>query len=92
MKIKETRLWDSYRVRNMCIKHDYYTRGDNEAYRKMLEFVDANSPNKTNIYKVAKDIVSHSDMDSYIGEDAELIQGVMYDLANDVVKTHFEIQ
>lgn len=90
--IKETKNWDSYRVRNMCIKNNYYTRGDNEAYGKMLEFVDTNEPDNRTIYKVALDIVRHSDMDKYGCEENELVAGVMYELANNVVKRHFEIQ
>lgn len=91
MRIKVTNAWDSCRVRNLCIKNNYYTRGDCDAYGKMLEFVDANKPTPNNIYKVADDIVRHSEMEKYNCEEKELIQAVMYDLANTVVKSHFEI-
>lgn len=90
--VKETRSWDSCRVRNMCIKNNYYTRGDCEAYGKMLEFVDKNRPTTSTIYDVACDIVKHSDLDKYNCDEKELIQAVMYDLANTVVKSHFEIR
>ena len=38
-KITENRRWLADDVRTVCIQHDLYTRGTNEAYAKMLEKV-----------------------------------------------------
>ena len=87
---RETKRWDASKVRSMCIKYDRYTRGDCAAYNKMLAFVDSNEPTLENMQRVAEDIVEHSDMDSYgLGFD-ELVEGVMFDLANDAITYFFE--
>jgi len=49
--------WSSEGIRNMCIAHSYYTRGTNDQYEKMLEFVRTHCPMKANVYKVAKEVI-----------------------------------
>ena len=90
-KITETKTWRASNVRSMCIKNDYYTAGDNEAYAKMLNFVDTHEPTKTNIYKVAVDIVKHSFLESYGQSEKENIESIMYEIANNAVHTCYEI-
>ena len=84
-EITETVKWSSSDIRSMCIKNDWYTAGDVKAYSKMLDFVEENEPTKLNIWKVAKDILEHSsDEDLYV-------EAIMFIIANDVVKTFFEV-
>lgn len=84
-EITETVKWSSSDIRNMCIKNDWYTAGDIKAYSKMLDFVEDNEPTKLNIWKVAKDILDHS------SEDDLYVEAIMFTIANDVVKTFFEV-
>lgn len=35
--ITETRTWSASRVRQACIKHDFYTCGDDDDYSAMLD-------------------------------------------------------
>lgn len=94
MKINERKTWNADRVRSMCIKNDYYTRGSNVEYRDMLETVDTMKPTTDNIYMIALDISKHSAMEryGYRWNDAEAIEGVMFNLVNDCVYTFYEIE
>ena len=84
-EITETVKWSSSDIRSMCIKNDWYTAGDIKAYSKMLDFVEANEPTKLNIWKVAQDILENSD-------DKDLyLEAIMFVIANEVVKTFFEV-
>lgn len=62
LKIKETRKLSWEAVREICINHNLYTRGCNEEYAKLEDYV-RNLKNVTSrsIYKIAKDIQDHSD-------------------------------
>lgn len=86
----ERKTWSASAVRSMCIRMERYTRGDCEAYSKMLEFVDTHEPTIENIEQVAWDIVRHSDMTAYGMEDEECVEGIMFDLANDCIIYSFE--
>ena len=49
----------AYAVREVCISHQYYTRGDYESYENMFEhcgYVNADT-----LEMIAKDIKDHSD-------------------------------
>lgn len=91
MSIKVERMWDAADVRKMCIKYSFYTRGDCEAYDKMLTFVRKNKPTTNIIYKVAEDIYNHSDMRRYSCEKDEAIAAIMFDLDRECVVSHYEI-
>ena len=90
-KIEATKVWSMHEVRSMCIKNGYYTCGDNEAYRKMLEFVNTHKPTTENIYKVAVDIVAHSDLSVEGVDDVEMVEGMMFDISEECVRTHYRI-
>lgn len=84
--IKETRNWNSNSVRAMCIKHELYTRGDNEAYSKMLNYVDAHKePTLEDMVNVAGDIIAHSD---YEGEIADM----MFNLGNEAIISFYDVE
>ena len=67
-KIKAVRHWNSCEVRQLCIKNEWYTHGDCQAYSDMLGFVDRNDPTTENIYLTALDICQHS-FDGDIDDD-----------------------
>ena len=60
VEITRNRDWSFETVRQACIHNDLYTRGDCEAYDKMLAFVEKNPPTTKAMYLVAKDIAAHS--------------------------------
>jgi hypothetical protein len=92
-KINESKIWSADRIWTMCNKHEYYTRGYNEDYSKMLNFVTNHKPTTNNIYKVAMDIFEHSDinLDHYGVDKDEMIQAIMFDIHNECVSVHYEI-
>ena len=52
--------WTSFNIQRFCIRHDFYTGGDNEHYSMMLDFVDNSKPTESVIQLVAMDIAFHS--------------------------------
>lgn len=78
--MKFERVWSWQSVRKVCIKCDWYTMGDNEAYHNILMFVESHKPTDRNITKVAEDIFKHSD-----NENGRTLQSVAYALASDAV-------
>ena len=85
-KIREIREWSSNSVRAMCIKHELYTRGDNEAYSKMLNYVNAHKePTLEDMANVASDIIAHSD---YEGEMADM----MFNLGNEAITAFYDVE
>lgn len=81
--IYRNKMWSAGRVRQACIGNDLYTRGDNEAYSKMLGFVDNHEPTTEAMYRVAKDIADHS--------REQTVCNVMFILEREAVITTFEI-
>jgi len=84
-EIKEERRWSSNSVRSVCIKFDWYTRGDVRAYSKMLDFVEENEPTALNIYRVAEDILEHT------SDDEETIENIMFVLQKEACNTFFTV-
>lgn len=60
MKIKETRKMNSYDLRELCIKRDWYTSGDNEEYSNLLDMT-AHRMTTKKLQQIAEDIKFHSD-------------------------------
>lgn len=89
-RIKELKSWDSYGIRDFCIRHEFYTCGDCKAYEKMLAFVDAKEPTTANLYKVAIDIMDHTDMSRLDTEGME-VTDFMYLINKECVLTFFNI-
>lgn len=83
MKYIEFKHWDFMEVRQLCIKHDWYTCGDCSDYNNMLLFVSDNEATTENIARVARDIYEHSDTSD------ETITNIMCYLANDTVTTSY---
>ena len=59
-KITETRNWSLDQVREVCIRHGYYTRGTNEEYDLMLKLVRLMGPTEEGLYSIALDIARHT--------------------------------
>lgn len=86
---KENRGWSATKMMSMCIKNDRYTMGTVREYEEMLDFVSENEPTLENIEKVAINIVEHSDMRRYGLDFEELVEAVMFDIANDAITYSF---
>ena len=84
MKIKELRVWSMKDVRRECVENNWYTRGTNKDYDKMLEFVSAKEPTNANMLKVASDILEHSNT-----EDS--IDFILYCISNYCVKRFYDV-
>ena len=86
MLFKEVRILDSEKLRNYCIRNNYYTAGDNEEYSNLLYYQKNNNiENLTtyDVFRLSNDIFEHSDItlcDSYTREDA--IRIIMQDIIN----------
>ena len=91
-QIEETKSWHPERVQQCCIENDWYTRGTNAEYEKMLDFVRDSKPTISNIFTVAKDIYSHSDFDSRYDAEDEVIEAIMFHLNCDAIVTSYFIQ
>lgn len=81
MKIQSEKMLSMEDVRILCIRENWYTLGDVQAYGKMLKM--ANSEHVTNklLYKIALDIAEHSDIDDYLKSGhnyKEIIEHIMY--------------
>ena len=59
-KITESRWWSSQNVIDLCVRNNFYTCGSNREYESMLNFVREHEPTVQNLYKVANDILCHS--------------------------------
>ena len=82
--LKSERKWDADSVRGMCIRENFYTKGTNEEYSEMLDYVDNNEPTEENLFWVAVDIKNHT-------ADEQTITNIMYILEKDVVRTFYTI-
>lgn len=89
--IRVSTTWTASRVRELCITQNYYTRGDNDDYEKMLQYVKKHNPNTETLYHVARDIVDHSDLSRYGQDYNGNVSSVMFELADRAVFTFFEV-
>ena len=72
--ITETRRLSPADVRIVCIQNDLYTRGDNEAYDRMLtQCHKLISCSPEGLYLIAKDILDHSKTDFTVTEIMHLL-------------------
>lgn len=60
-------------VRTMCINNCLYTKGDNQAYSFMLEMCEEKCMTSSNIYRIAEDILEHSDTDLSLDDIALML-------------------
>ena len=84
-EIKQTDLWYSSEIREMCIANDFYNSGNIKEYSDLLEFVEKHEPTAINIYKVAKNILEHT------SDQEQTIENIMFMIRRDVVRTCYEL-
>ena len=93
----EKRITSGVAVRELCIKHNYYTRGDIMRYSRLLAFADdcgAAGTTAVDIEAIAYDIFEHSDVDSiceeYGATPAEALCNIAYNLCREAIYSVFE--
>lgn len=61
---KEVRRITAENLRSLCIKNDWYTRGDNEEYGHLLFDLAGHKENITtdDVCEIVHDIINHSDL------------------------------
>ena len=78
MRTRLAKVLDREDVRQMCIAHQYYTRGDCKAYENMLGLLDLPRSKYTGsnisadkLEEIAEDIKDHSDTDDTVRDIME---------------------
>lgn len=54
------KYWNMDRMRNFCIRHDYFDAGSNKAYSSLLNFVQRNEPTDRHIETAAIFIIART--------------------------------
>lgn len=84
MKYIETRTLSAYNLRNLCIKKNWYTSGDNKAYMNLFDRLTENyhavEMTTEKLAEIATDIYEHSNESACTDGYLE-ITSIMYDLA-----------
>lgn len=92
--LKETRAIDNMKVRSLCIKKRYYTRGTVKEYDNLLLDLCKGEADIEKIEIIANDIFEHSDIESikhlYGCDDNEVIENIAFELINDCCYTTIE--
>ena len=95
MKYRVNRWLDSAKIREMCIRYNYYTRGDVNAYSNMLKTADnEDADNSEAVYDIAYDIYEHSDFhsdDAYAIEEKDILEGIILGLITECVEAYVDI-
>lgn len=94
VKFKEERKLSREAIRTMCIREEYYTRGDCVAYEDMFKLAESKEATTEHIQDVAYDICNHSNFSAFCtrygyGEDdfEVFLAHIMYLLINDCTYT-----
>ena len=66
MKVKEIKRIDTDKLRHICINNNWYTRGSNADYSNMFKMCEKDNITTNQLYKIAKDIYEHTDVESAI--------------------------
>ena len=86
-KVIERAEWIAEEIRNFCLEEGYYSEGKVREYEEMLNFVDQNEPTPMNIYRVARNILDHSDE-----EHERPVECLMLDISVDLVNRFYEVR
>ena len=89
MKFTETRHLDACKLRSLCIKNDWYTRGTNEEYGRLFDRLHdccgcPENMTTEKLVEIAEDIWDHSEITDYT------IETVLFELAR-TCYTYFDV-
>lgn len=85
MKFKAVRVFKEDSIRTMCIRHNFYTCGNNAEYDSLLA-KESLKPTTKVIAEIASDILEHSEADDYT------MECMMYFIEKECVETFYEAQ
>lgn len=87
-RYKEIRTLTAYNLRALCIRQNWYTRGDNAEYEHLLYDLADNKPHLTteDIIEIAEDIAAHSSL-----QDGYDVAGIAWEV-NRASNVSFEKQ
>lgn len=84
MRVNETRTVSADDLRQLCIRQNWYTKGTNEDYGKLLDMAhDTVNVTAYHIADMAEDIKEHSDTEYKVSEICFEIARICY--------SHFEL-
>ena len=77
-KYKEVRRLSASTLRALCIREDWYTRGDNDEYDYLLNDLAGRKPHldTADIIAIAEDIAAHSDL-----SEGQTIEDIAFEVA-----------
>lgn len=87
-RYKEIRTLTAYNLRALCIRQNWYTRGDNAEYEHLLYDLADSKPHLTtqDIIEIAEDIAAHSHL-----QDGYDVAGIAWEV-NRACNVSFERQ
>lgn len=99
MKIKETRLLFWGRLRDFCIKHEYFTMGTNEEYDELYNMLpevqyreglrEDRHTTAEDLLKVAEKIMRHSEPSKFVIMDLETL---VFAICDECCTTTFQVE
>lgn len=89
--MKEIRRIEADKVRSLCIKNDYYTKGTCEEYAAMFDLCRTVNPSTNDFEVIATDIMEHSNVQDWCERSGMppkgMIECIMFELINDCTIT-----
>ena len=85
---------NSDRVREMCIRYDYYTRGDCLAYNRMLNDAnDMSTDDYEGLKRIVVDIYDHSKMqDDKEYSKKDYVEGIISDILKSCTDMYVDLE
>lgn len=92
-KFREVRTVSASDIRKLCIRNNWYTRGDNDQYEHLQNDLCEQKDNLTteDIVEIAEDIIAHSEIEHYCSND-ELIASVAFEIITRAASVYFECE
>lgn len=86
-RYKEARMIHSDKVRSLCIKESYYTRGTCTEYMHLLNDLCDKEVTMDDLEEIAEDIMKHSDIervcDQYGCIEDDVFENILFELINE---------
>ena len=79
-----TRMTSRQNIWQMCVNHQFYTRGDISAYEEMLDSVpDYDELTDDKLVDIATDIYYHSEKRTDLYSKSEILENLIYIIVNE---------
>lgn len=85
--LEKKRVWSASSIREMCITHRFYTKGDCMEYDHLLfDLIEDHEPTDEGILRAALDIFDHS-----VNDDLT-VETIMFLIEREAVDTYFDLK